>query len=637
MLRLLQSLISSMSLERKCLLFFGSALLVLMFGAFAVVQVLARGLVLNTTKQRALDFKPHALETLHEQAFWNDQDFASEAAETKRTALDKLHKQLLGDKMRFQILGLDHSDSPGFSNLPPRLAPESPELLRKLENLEAEFRRRLANRIASSGVDITHPIDLGDDEAMARIGAGSNPVALGEEVDNNEYVLYTPIWPDETCVSCHAPIGQSNQSLSNEDPVARAAQYPFRVMKVTMPNSGTNASTEGIRAIIIAMAMLIVAATLYVMHAIVRYLVLQPLYHLRDVSDAITHGDTSQRALIDTEDEFRELADAFNRMLRHLTETQSQIEDVNRELDARVDQFAQLNLQLYEANRLKSDFLANMSHELRTPLNSIIGFSEVLQDIDSLNDKQRRYASNIQKSGRLLLEMINDILDLAKVEAGKLEVKRGEFDLKRVVAAQCDMIGSLSEEKNISVIQQIPDDLPTAYQDAGKLGQILNNLLSNAIKFTPEGGIITIGVQNLGDEFRLSVRDTGVGIAEEDHSVIFQKFRQSKQVLDGEGLTREFAGTGLGLSIVRELSKLLGGEVDFESELGRGSTFWVTLPWELRNADIFTASQPHVASNRDNDPQQKSGTGPDGSGASNGTPQTDSGSPPHFPTPTDAL
>ena len=187
--------------------------------------------------------------------------------------------------------------------------------------------------------------------------------------------------------------------------------------------------TTMIRAIVVALGMLIVAVTLFVLHAIVRYLVLYPMYHLRDVSDAITHGDTNQRAAIETEDEFRELADAFNRMLRHLTETQDQIQEVNKELDARVDQLAQLNLQLYEANRLKSDFLANMSHELRTPLNSIIGFSEVLQGIESLTDKQRRYASNIQKSGRLLLEMINDILDLAKVEAGKMEVKCSEFDL----------------------------------------------------------------------------------------------------------------------------------------------------------------------------------------------------------------
>ena len=223
-----------------------------------------------------------------------------------------------------------------------------------------------------------------------------------------------------------------------------------------------------------------------------------------------------------------------------------------------------------------------MSHELRTPLNSIIGFSDVLRDIDSLDDKQRRYAENIQKSGRLLLEMINDILDLAKVEAGKMEVRRSEFDLARLVSAQCDMVHSLSEEKNISVAVEVPDNLQDAYQDPNKLGQIINNLLSNAIKFTPEGGMITVRVADLlNGRFRLQVTDTGVGIAEEDQSIIFQKFRQSRKVLDGEGLTREFAGTGLGLSIVKELAKLLGGEVAFESELGRGSTFWVVLPWRL--------------------------------------------------------
>jgi len=335
-----------------------------------------------------------------------------------------------------------------------------------------------------------------------------------------------------------------------------------------------------------------------VLHRIMRYLVLHPLYHLRDVSDAITHGDTEMRASIETEDEFRELADAFNRMLRYLVETREQIEIVNRELDQRVDQLAQLNLQLYEANRLKSDFLANMSHELRTPLNSIIGFSEVLTGIAALDDKQRRYATNIQKSGRILLEMINDILDLAKVEAGKMEVRPAPFDLANLVKAQCDMVRSLSEEKNIQLTISANERLPQAIQDQNKFGQILTNLLSNAIKFTPEGGMINVDIDDLQDgRFELSVADTGVGIAEEDQSIIFEKFRQSRKVLDGEGLTREFAGTGLGLSIVKELSKLLGGEVSFESQLGQGSTFYVRLPLDLPAA--LRAAKPPMQISED--------------------------------------
>ncbi len=279
-------------------------------------------------------------------------------------------------------------------------------------------------------------------------------------------------------------------------------------------------------------------------------------------------------------------------MLRHLTETQAQLQQVNTDLDAKVDQLAQLNMRLYEMNRLKSDFLANMSHELRTPLNSIIGFSEVLQGIDTLNDKQKRYAHNIQKSGRVLLDMINDILDLAKIEAGKMDLRLTEFRIGTLVSAQCDMVRSLSEEKNIDLKVDIQPDLPVMFQDQWKIQQVMLNLLSNAIKFTPEGGRITVRIQRLADQrLELSVADTGVGIAEEDREIIFEKFRQSGQAIGDNNLTREHSGTGLGLSIVKELCKLLGGEITFVSELGRGSTFTVRLPWTL---SARTRSSSHL-------------------------------------------
>jgi signal transduction histidine kinase len=238
-------------------------------------------------------------------------------------------------------------------------------------------------------------------------------------------------------------------------------------------------------------------------------------------------------------------------------------------------------MRLYELNRLKSDFLATMSHELRTPLNSIIGFSDVLDSIDSLNDKQKRYVQNIQKSGRMLLEMINDILDLAKIESGKMEVRLSDFRIEQVIGAQCDMARPLAEKKNIDLETVIEADLPELFQDQGKVQQILNNLLSNAIKFTPEGGRIVIGARrSVRGELLLVVEDTGVGIAEEDQLAIFEKFRQGRTALaGGDAMTREYSGTGLGLSIVKELCKLLGGEITLKSELGRGSTFTVRLPW----------------------------------------------------------
>ncbi|MFK8112434.1 MAG: ATP-binding protein [Rubripirellula sp.] len=593
MIRLLQGLFASMSLERKCLLFFGSALILLMFGAFLVVEKLGRELVKNTIRTRARDFSAAERHRRHADAIWAS-DLAVENSKDKRETLNALRDQDVDPSFEYEILALE--DDQRFDQLPAIEPPTAPSERQRLEELKQEALDRLTAHFKADPQDVSHQIDLAENEPMSQLGPSlASPLYREEFPTEERYTYYTPIFFTLDCMQCHS----SSNTFSvdpNEDPAKLAEQYPFRVVKVTMPYQETTAQTSAVRAIVVALGMLIVAVTLFVLHAIVRHLVLYPMYHLRDVSDAITHGDTNQRATIETEDEFRELADAFNRMLRHLTETQDQIQEVNKELDARVDQLAQLNLQLYEANRLKSDFLANMSHELRTPLNSIIGFSEVLQGIDSLNDKQRRYASNIQKSGRLLLEMINDILDLAKVEAGKMEVKCSEFDLSRLVSAQCDMIHSLSEDKNISLSVAIPEDLPKAYQDPNKLGQILNNLLSNAIKFTPEGGMITAQVSDLDNgRFRLLISDTGVGIAAEDQSIIFQKFRQSRKVLDGDGLTREFAGTGLGLSIVKELAKLLGGEVDFESELGRGSSFWVILPWRLNTRQPIEVSPAIVA------------------------------------------
>jgi two-component system sensor histidine kinase BarA len=266
-------------------------------------------------------------------------------------------------------------------------------------------------------------------------------------------------------------------------------------------------------------------------------------------------------------------------MLVHLVQTQGELQEANTELDQKVDELAHLNMQLHEMNRLKGEFLANMSHELRTPLNSIIGFSEVLQSLEALNDKQKRYAQNIQKSGRVLLDMINDILDLAKMEAGKMEVRLSEFRIDAVIAAQCDMVRSLAEEKNIDLRTDVESDLPLLYQDQAKVQQILTNLLSNAIKFTPEGGRIVVGARTApSGHIEFWVSDTGVGIPESEKEVIFEKFRQGTAVLGRDNLTREFSGTGLGLSIVKELSKLLGGEITVESELGKGSTFRVTIP-----------------------------------------------------------
>ena len=309
---------------------------------------------------------------------------------------------------------------------------------------------------------------------------------------------------------------------------------------------------------------------------IVRYIIVKPVKHLKEVSDAISAGELNVRSEIQTGDEFEDLSHAFNRMLRHLVSMQDQWRKVNIDLDRKVDELAQTNMALFESNRLKGDFLATMSHELRTPLNSILGFSDVLLSSDTLTDKQRRWVSNIQSSGQKLLNLINDILDLAKIEAGKMQVRPDQFNLQDVCEGLLNMFRPLAEKKNIDLRSQIEPDMPGLKQDITKLQQILQNLLSNAIKFTPEGGRVALKAEADTKYVTISVMDTGVGVAEEEQDLVFQKFRQS-----GNPLTREHAGTGLGLSIVRELCKLLGGEVTLQSELGRGSTFTVKLPLHL--------------------------------------------------------
>jgi signal transduction histidine kinase len=348
------------------------------------------------------------------------------------------------------------------------------------------------------------------------------------------------------------------------------------VAKIRIP---TDAIVQGVhtnRAWLITTALVTAVLIMTGSYLIVRYIIVKPVKHLKEVSDAISAGELNVRSEIQTGDEFEDLSHAFNRMLRNLVSMQDRLRKVNTDLDLKVDELAQANLALYESNRLKSDFLATMSHELRTPLNSILGFSEVLITSNQLNDKQQRWVHNIQTSGEQLLSLINDILDLAKIEAGKMQVRLEEFSIHDICEGMLSMFRPLAERKNIDLRCHIDSAVPLLRQDPGKLQQILSNLLSNAIKFTPEGGRVLLKAEAEPLHLLLTVSDTGVGIAPEDQELVFEKFRQA-----GNPLTREHAGTGLGLSIVRELAKLLGGEVRLASELGRGSTFEVRLPLQL--------------------------------------------------------
>jgi signal transduction histidine kinase len=383
--------------------------------------------------------------------------------------------------------------------------------------------------------------------------------------------FYAPIRASGACRGCH-PLPAERQELQAEFD----KNYLMGMVKISMPTDAIETGVHQNRAWLIGTAIIIVVLFMTGSYLIVRYIIVKPVKHLKEVSDAIAAGELNVRSEIQTGDEFEDLSHAFNRMLRNLVNMQDRLRKVNSDLDLKVDELAQANLALYESNRLKSDFLATMSHELRTPLNSILGFSEVLLSGHQLDDKQQRWVHNIQTSGDQLLNLINDILDLAKIEAGKMEVRLEEFSIRDVCEGLLNMFRPMAEKKNIDLRDQIAADIPLLRQDAGKLQQILSNLLSNAIKFTPEGGRVRLKAEAEPFHLVLTVTDTGVGIAPEDQELVFEKFRQG-----GNPLTREHAGTGLGLSIVRELAKLLGGEVVLQSELGRGSMFAVRLPLQL--------------------------------------------------------
>jgi signal transduction histidine kinase len=404
---------------------------------------------------------------------------------------------------------------------------------------------------------------------------------VDEPDGGRSYQYYQPMYADDSCVVCHRYIlsgGGRRANLQAGDLMA--------MVRITTDYGPTATEVAKNRALLWTAAIVVGFVSMFSLWAVVRYVIVKPVTHLRDVANAVREGDVEQRAAIRTGDEFEELGAAFNRMLRQLLSQQSDLRQSKSELDERLDQLAQANMQLHEMNRLKSDFLATVSHELRTPLNSILGFSDVLSGVRALDEKQQRYVGNIQRSGRMLLEMINDILDLAKVESGKMEIRLGEFKIAALIAAQCEMARPLAEKKNIDLDCEAPATLPIMRQDQAKVQQILNNLLSNAIKFTPEGGRIFVSAQrdDLGD-LRLKVSDTGIGISPDEQQLVFEKFRQGSSGLpDGDAMTREHSGTGLGLSIVRELCRLLGGDVSLESELGKGSAFTVRLPWRLEES-----------------------------------------------------
>lgn len=343
-----------------------------------------------------------------------------------------------------------------------------------------------------------------------------------------------------------------------------------------------------------AAGVIVLALAVLVFYLVTNRLILSPVRSLRATTERVREGDLSSRSDVATGDEFQELAETFNLMLGEVQRSQDQLRAINSAMDLKLNELAQSNVALFESAKLKGEFVASISHELRTPLNSIIGFAELLLEIaqaelaagdDSTRlNKRIRYLDNIVRAARELLGLINTLLDMAKIEAGRMELHIEKASLREVCEAMLGLIHPLADRKKLLVRLEVADDLPPIETDVRKFQQIIFNFLSNAVKFTPaqtgEGkGEVVLRAERLrsdsgeGDRVRVSVIDNGPGISAEDQKRLFEKFQQ----LDA-GHTREHAGTGLGLAICKELAGLLQGDIQVVSELGRGSMFSLILP-----------------------------------------------------------
>lgn len=572
-------------LERKIRVIFGVCLLALIAVSFWQVSKITENLIRDSTRQKAESLTNDFILRAHFRSVAFQQNLEGSGSAALFEAFAKEDES----DVKYAVETLALEDTFGRNELTPAIVTDANQVQR-LEKLVpiANYRQQLANWQSFRGNEPNPAAKLEQETELP----ASDDFTFGQS-----FVYYKPVTFTSFCLGCHQATAKDPDNsvfaeldqLRDESDSAKADEIEYEknqlapptFLRITLDNEQAKKTITYSRAILISVAIVTVVFSVAAIWLIIRYVIVKPLKHLTDVADQVRDGKLNMRASLRSGDEFEGLARSFNKMLHHLMDTQVALQDVNLDLDRKVDEQAQLNLKLYEMNQVKSEFLANMSHELRTPLNSIIGFSEILES-GNLESKQLRFASNIKKSGRLLLDLINDILDLAKLEAGMMEVRPTEFSINQLCEELSDMVRTLAEKKSIQLIYEGDDDFEPVYQDKIKIRQVLTNLLSNAIKFTPEGGKIRLVATREHHMLKLKVADTGVGIARSDQDIIFEKFRQGPSAIGKDALTREVSGTGLGLSIVKELCILLGGKISLDSQVGKGSTFTVVIPWNLK-------------------------------------------------------
>ncbi len=331
--------------------------------------------------------------------------------------------------------------------------------------------------------------------------------------------------PPTTAIAANTVPTTSSVAASTSIPLSRTPM--LGVISVDIPSQIRSNQLLLNRVFLLTAGLLAGTLALIVFYLIITRLILQPVRVLQEAAEKVSKGDLNIRSDINSGDEFQQLSETLNTMLANLKLNADQLRAINKSLDMKIGQLAESNVALYESNRLKSEFLANVSHELRTPLNSILGFAELLKDSSTPDPKSSRYVTNILQSGKNLLDLINDLLDLAKIEAGRMEVRSEPLSLNDLFEGLLSILKPLTESKSLTLLGEVTADVPIVQTDAAKLQQVLYNFLSNAIKFSPSGETIElIATRDTDDHIRISVTDHGPGIDPEMQGIIFEKFRQ---------------------------------------------------------------------------------------------------------------
>jgi signal transduction histidine kinase len=440
--------------------------------------------------------------------------------------------------------------------------------------------------------------DSFEGEAFASFLTGKTEYYGVVEYENEDVFRYvTPLYVEDTCLRCHGePAGEIDMTGFPKEGLK--VGDVGGAISVIVPIQSYMESVEGDTRKQIIFIFTIVLLLTGILYAAVTRLIMHPLLRLKEAAGQVEEGNLG----VDIDEihavgEIRDLTRQFGSMTRRLQSSYEslesqvsvrteQLEAANEVLEQQRSELERVNQRLQDDSKYKSDFLAIMSHELRTPLTSIIAFTEMWESSADNKDKAEHEAiREIKENGQLLLQMINNILEAARLEAGRDEVSLEEVDLVDLFGAVQDSVGFIAEKRSIDFATDVDPAVPIFAGDWGKLRRILENLASNAIKFTARGGRVrmTAAYDAVANEVVMQVSDTGVGIREESLPHIFDRFAQSDF-----SSYRRYSGSGLGLAVVKDLVSLLGGSIMVESVYHQGSTFTVRIPTNLNDASKIT-------------------------------------------------